>query len=66
MNKFLSFLTFLGASIVATPAFAAYTSLITSADFDGPKADVNTVILNIIMIFVAIFAAGLIIRHLRG
>ena len=65
MKRFL--LSLLGCLFApATMAFADWTPLITSADFTGPMADVSTIVLGMIKIFILIFAGGLVVRHLRS
>lgn len=44
----------------------AYTSLITSTTFDGVTADVNTVAVSIIGIFITIAGVTMIIRGMLG
>ena len=48
------------------PSFAAWTPLVDSTIFDGPKADLNTIVLGMIGLFIIVFAGGLIIRNLRN
>lgn len=63
LRKF--FLTLLGIIGIPCNSFA-YTSLLTSTSFDGVNADVNTMCLGIIGIFMTIFAIGMIVRGLMG
>ena len=57
------FIALLGSVI---PSFAAWTPLVDSTIFDGPKADLNTIVLGMIGLFIIVFAGGLIIRNLRN
>ena len=52
---------------VVLPSVAySYTPLITSADFDGPKADVNTVALGVIGMVIVVAALGMVLRGIFG
>ncbi len=43
-----------------------YTPLISAADFDGPKADVNTVALGVIGMVIVVAALGMVMRGIFG
>lgn len=64
VRKVKAALVGMGGAVVASPAYAEWTSLVSGTDFDGIKGDVGTCAAGIISVCLIVLGIGILMRAL--